>query len=164
MMRRRLCTSIAGLTGVRYASDESVAPKPSKMQTLHKLLTGEVQLKNKAPLKHANITLVFGDKWETEAAAYAKTLTGDEQAVFSRQIQRLSLTRYTARELAQYGGNGPAGVDAAAKAGNVAEGAAMLAAKGDAEFTNHVMAEAKLSNWSNEQAKQFITAAKAVKK
>lgn len=141
----------------------AVDPQLKKMQTLHKILTGEVQFKNKALVKECNVELMFGANWKTEAAAYAKGLKKAEAEIFARQIARLSLTRYTTRELAQYAANGPALVDETAKASQIADGSRLLREVGDAEFTKIVQAEAKSANWSEKEANQFIADVKGKK-
>jgi hypothetical protein len=144
---------------------QAAAPeKRSKMQTLHKLLTGEIQFKNKALLKESNVEYMFGAEWKAELGKYASALPADQKAVLERQVSRLSLTRFTTRELAQFAGDGPAGVEAAAQSNNIAEGSRFLAAKGDAEFTKWVQTEAGYANWTADQTNKFIAAVKAAGK
>eukprot|EP00657_Telonema_sp_P-1_P005053 TRINITY_DN22172_c0_g1_i1.p1 TRINITY_DN22172_c0_g1~~TRINITY_DN22172_c0_g1_i1.p1 ORF type:complete len:154 (+),score=65.39 TRINITY_DN22172_c0_g1_i1:89-550(+) len=92
------------------------AAVPAKMQTLHKILIGEVIFKNKALVKESNVEQVFGAEWKKELEAYASKLPADQKKVLDRQVARLSLTRYTTRELAQFATKGPENVDAAANA------------------------------------------------
>ena len=140
------------------------AGKPSKMQSLHKILTGEVQFKGKALLKECNVAAVFGNNWQTELADYSKSLPKEEQAVLNRQIARLNVTRYTTRELADFAGNGAQNIDAAAKAYNVSKGAEMLAREGEAKFVEYVNAEAKNANWSADAVSKYVAEVKAAKK
>ena len=162
-MLRRVSAVAPLAVAARY---QSAAPseKRSKMQTLHKLLTGEIQFKNKALLKESNVELQFGSNWKKELEEYSAKLSAEEKKVLQRQVARLSLTRYTTRELASFAGEGAANVDANAKASNVAQGAAFLQAKGDAEFTRYVSEEAANANWSDAQLKEFVAAVKSAKK
>src|SRR3989338_4526082 len=96
----------------------AAAAKPTKMQVLHKILTGETQFKGKALVKECNVAAVFGANWQTELNDYAKSLPEKEKTELTRQVARLNVTRYTTRELAEFAGNGAANVDAAAKAYN----------------------------------------------
>jgi hypothetical protein len=129
-----------------------------KMQTLHKLLTGETQFKNKGLLKQCNVEAMFGAQWAQELDAYAKTLSAKDQDIIKRQVERLSLTRYTTRELAQYAVNGPTLVDQTAQASLIADGVNLRKEKGDAEFKRIVADEAKLGNWDDAKTKNFISA------
>ncbi len=140
-----------------------MAEAPTKMQTLHKLLIGEVAFKNKGLLKQANVDAVFGSQWSTEFDAYTKTLSAADQAVVKRQLERLALTRYTTRELAQYAVNGPALVDATAQASQVEEGVALLKKEGETEFKRIVGEEAKLANWDAAKTTAFISAVQKAK-
>lgn len=158
----RRCPSVFAAAAV--ATAPAVAAKPSKMQTLHKILTGEVALKGKALVKDCNIVAVFGDSWQAELTDYAKSLSEAERTVLNRQVARLNLTRYTTRELADFGGNGPENVDAAAKAYNNAKGAQLLAAAGEAKFVEMVKAEAKLARWSDAEVAKYIAEVKSAKK
>ncbi|CUG72673.1 Hypothetical protein, putative, partial [Bodo saltans] len=148
----------------RCQSAPAATEKRTKMQTLHKILTGEVQFKNKALVKDANVELQFGAGWKTELEAYAGKLPAEEKQTLLRQIARLNLTRYTTRELAQFGADGASAVDAAAAEYNVSQGIAFLQAKGDAEFTRYVQEEAKNANWSADATSKYIASVKAAKK
>lgn len=129
-----------------------------KMQTLHKLLTGEAQFKNKHLLKQSNVEAAFGAEWAKELDTYAKTLPQAEQQVLKRQVERLSLTRYTTRELGQFAVNGPELVDRTAQASLIADGVNLRKTKGDAEFKKIVNEEAKLANWDSSKVSSFISA------
>ena len=142
----------------------AVAAKPSKMQTLHKILTGEVQFKGKALVKECNVAAVFGANWQTELNDYAKSLPKEQQAVLNKQVARLNVTKYTARELADFAGNGAQNVDAAAKAYNLAKGVEMLQKEGEAKFVEYVNVEAKNANWSADAASKYVAEVKAAKK
>ena len=134
----------------------------TKMPTLHKILTGEVQFKNKAAVKVCNVELMFGAKWQSEFAAYSAKLPAAEKTIADRQVGRLLLTAYTTRELAQFGGNGPAGVAGAAEAQQIADGLALLK-QGESAFTAKVQEEGKLANWTDAQVSAFIGKVKAAK-
>ncbi|CBH16105.1 uncharacterized protein TEOVI_000813500 [Trypanosoma equiperdum] len=144
------------------ASAAAAAPVTStKMQTLHKLLTGEVSFKNKAPVKDCNIVHQFGENWATELSAYAKTLPAEQQKIIVRQIARVKLTRYTVAELAAYCGDGPALLDETARAANIEQGVAFVKAKGVEAFEKYVAEESTNANWKPEEAKKFIEDVKA---
>ena len=152
----------------RRAIRLAAAPAPaiekrSKMQTLHKILTGEVQFKNKALVKECNVELMFGAGWKSELEAYTAKLAAPEKKALQAQVQRLSLTRYTTRELAMFAGNGAEGVDAGAQSYMLCQGANMLKANGEAAFVAHVNAEAKMANWSADATKKFIENVKVQK-
>lgn len=132
----------------------------AKLKMLHKLLIGEAQFKNDAPLKVCNIVHNFGEQWQTELQSYASQLPEEQRSVLERQVQRVLLTRYTTRELALYGGDGPEKLDANAKAENIAQGREFLAAHGEEKFTSYVLQEAKHANWTDAQAQEFIAAVK----
>ena len=158
---RRIATLVpACATLVRFTANAPVE-KRSKMQTLHKMLLGEIQFKNKVPLKECNIELQFGANWKTELSNYAEKLQPPEKALLNRQIARLSLTRYTTAEIAQYCGDGPEAIDEVAAAANVEQGKAFLQAKGESAFLQHVNVEAANANWSEAKLKSFIDAVKA---
>ena len=144
------------------ATAASPAVGATKMQVLHKILTGEAQFKNKVPVKESYVEQQFGEGWKKELAEYTATLPEAQKAVLNRQVARLSLTRYTTRELAQYAGEVES-VDVVAARANIADGVAFLKAKGESDFVAHVNKEAKLSNWSDEQKAKFIAAVKAAK-
>lgn len=159
---RRVALSVPVVAvSARFNATAAVTEKRSKMQTLHKILTGEVAFKNKALVKECNIELQFGAGWKKELQEYATKLSAEEKKVLERQVARLSLTRYTTRELALFGGAGSAGVDAAAAEYNIAQGVAYLQAKGESEFTNYVQSEAKVANWSDAAVKSFVANVKA---
>lgn len=139
------------------------AAAPTKIQTLHKLLIGEVAFKNKGLLKQANVEAQFGAQWQSELDTYAKTLSAADQAILKRQVERLALTRYTTRELAQFAVNGPALVDATAQASQIEDGVALLKKEGEAEFKRIVTEEAKLANWSDAQTSAFIASVQKAK-
>lgn len=142
---------------------QAEAPKASKMQTLHKILLGEVQFKNKALVKACNVELMFGATWQAELEAYAKTLKAPEANILKRQVARLEMTRYTTAELAQFAGNGPQGVAVAAEGYMLCEGVGMLKAKGEAEFMNYVKAEAVNANWTDKMVADYVSKVKAAK-
>lgn len=149
-----LCRSFLRLTAV------SAGAENHKLQTLHKLLIGEVQFKNNVPLKYCNVVHKFGENWKEEIESYANSLPEDNRAVLQRQIARLMLTRYTTRELAMYGGDGPEKLDENARKANVDQGKVYLAEHGEEAFENYVKTEAKYANWTDEQALEFINAVK----
>mmetsp|Transcript_76804 Transcript_76804/g.89236 ORF Transcript_76804/g.89236 Transcript_76804/m.89236 type:complete len:167 (+) Transcript_76804:45-545(+) len=161
MMRRVALTIPAVAVAARFNATAAVTEKRSKMQTLHKILTGEIAFKNKALVKECNIELQFGAGWKKELQEYAAKLSAEEKKVLDRQVARLSLTRYTTRELAQFGGAGSAGVDAAAVEYNIAQGVAYLQAKGESEFSRYVQVEAKNANWGDDAVKQYVANVKA---
>jgi hypothetical protein len=130
----------------------------TKMQTLHKLLTNETQFKNKGLLKQSNVEAMFGAQWAQELEAYTKTLPAADQAVVKRQVERLSLTRYTTRELGQFAVNGPSLVDQTAQATLIADGVNLRKSKGASEFNKIVQEEAKLANWDDTKTKAFVSA------
>lgn len=134
-----------------------------KMETLHKLLVGEAVFKNGALLKESNVEHQFGAEWKKDFAAYTAKLPAEQKTVVDRQVARLSLTRYTTRELAQFAGNGAENVDAVSQKWMLTEGKTLLKEKGEAAFVEHVKAEAKLANWSDAAAAKFIDAVKAAK-
>lgn len=138
--------------------------KPTKMQVLHKILTGEVQFKGKNLVKECNVAAAFGASWQTELNEYAKALPKEEQAVIARQVARLNVTRFTTRELAELAGNGAANLDAAAAAYNVQKGVESLSKHGEASFVEYVTAEAKNANWSADAVSKYIAEVKAAKK
>lgn len=151
-----------------FARCQSAAPaasdKRSKMQTLHKILTGEVQFKNKALVKDCNIELQFGANWKSELEQYAGKLPAEEKQTLLRQAARLNLTRYTTRELAQFGADGSAAVNGAADQYNLAQGIAFFQSKGEAEFSRFVEEEAKNANWSADATSKYIANVKAAAK
>eukprot|EP01061_Rhynchopus_euleeides_P026673 TRINITY_DN43465_c0_g1_i1.p2 TRINITY_DN43465_c0_g1~~TRINITY_DN43465_c0_g1_i1.p2 ORF type:complete len:184 (+),score=93.87 TRINITY_DN43465_c0_g1_i1:80-553(+) len=135
-----------------------------KMTTLYKLVTGETQFKNKAPVKYSYITSTFGENWNTEVqqwfnSVYTSKMTPADKAEatkrFDKYLTRLNLTRYTASELAKYFSEGAHKVDTLAQADNVAQAQAFLKAKGADAFAAHVAAEAKNANWSAAQVAEF---------
>ena len=163
MLRRSF--AFVPMTGVaatqcRFNSEK----KAGKMETLHKILIGEVAFKNNAPVKECYVETQFGADWKKELTSYAGSLKADEKVILERQVSRLSLTKYTTRELAQFGGDGPAGVEGAAKASNICAAVGYLSAKGDAEFTTYVKEEGARNNWSADQVSKFVAEVKAAKK
>ena len=111
-------------------------------------------------MKDANITSVFGANWkpelnqwfnETYTAKMAPADKVEAQKRLDKYLARLSLTRYTASELAQYFSSGAHKVDENASADNVAQAKAFLSSAGAAAFDSHVAAEAKNANWSAAQ-------------
>lgn len=160
MMRRSFCVFAAAAA----AGEASPASKGNaKMTTLYKLLTGESQFRNNAPLKACYIELNFGPNWKSEAEAYAKQLPAEQKVVLERQIARVWNTRYSTRELAAYGVDGPESMDAVARDANVAQGKAYMQKHGAEKLEAYVKAEAKNANWSEADAKKFIDAVKAAK-
>ncbi|KAG8348729.1 hypothetical protein ERJ75_000033800 [Trypanosoma vivax] len=137
------------------------AAASNKMQTLHKLLTGEVSFKNKVLLKECNIVHQFGENWAAELSTYAKSLSDEQRKVIERQIARVRLTRYTIAELAAYCGDGPGLLDQNAREANVEMGVSFLKEKGVEAFEKHVEQEALNANWKKEDAKKFIEEVKA---
>ena len=161
---RRLSVALPAALAVRFQTAAPAASTTnSKQQVLHKILTGEVQFKNKALVKDSNVELQFGANWKKELEEYASKLPAAEKKTVLRQAARLNLTRYTTRELAQYAGEVES-VDVVAAQANVQEGVAFFQAKGEADFTAYVKAEAKNANWSEEQAAKFIASVKAAAK
>lgn len=148
------------LSAAAAASSSAVSAAAGKMKSLHKLLTGEVQFKNNAPVKVCNIEHNFGAQWQTELEAYAETLPSEEKAILQRQIGRVLLTRYTTRELALYGGDGLDQLDAKARASNIEQGKAYLEKYGEEKFVQYVEQEGKHANWSEDQVQDFIRAVK----
>jgi hypothetical protein len=163
-MFRRVAPSVAAIASTRAAADAPKIEKRSKTQTLHKILTGEISFKNKALVKESNVELMFGKDWKNEFATYTATLPAAEQEVVKRQVARLSLTRYTIRELSEFAANGVANVDAAAQAWNVSQGLRIFSAKGEAEFTRLAKAEGALANWTEDAVAKYIASVKAAKK
>lgn len=169
MFSRRVIATPAFVGAVRFNATAAAAPAAAagnpKIQTLMKILLGEVAFKNKALLKQSNVEAMFGPTWRNELEAYAmKNCSDAEKHILCRQVDRLCLTRYTIRELAMFATKGAENVDAAANAFMVAEAKKMIAAKGEAAFLEHVKAEAKLANWSDEAVKKFIDEVKNAKK
>ena len=132
---RRLSVALPAALAVRFQTAAPAASTTnSKQQVLHKILTGEVQFKNKALVKDSNVELQFGANWKKELEEYASKLPAAEKKTVLRQAARLNLTRYTTRELAQYAGEVES-VDVVAAQANVQEGVAFFQAKGEADFT-----------------------------
>lgn len=140
---------------------EVAAVAPSKMQTLHKLLIGEVAFKNKGLLKQCNVEAVFGAQWQSELDVYAKTLPAADQTLLKRQVERLAITRYTVRELGAFAVNGPALIDATAQTSLVTDGVELLKKSGESEFKRVVAEEAKLANWDATKTSNFVAAVQA---
>lgn len=145
------------------AAAAASAPGDARMATLHKILIGEQQFRNNAAVKVCNVEHNFGANWKSEIEAYAAKLPDDQKAILTRQIARVQLTRYTTRELGQYGAEGTQHLDAVAKAANIAQGKEYLAKNGEDKFVAYVHQEAKNANWSEADAKAFIDAVKAAK-
>lgn len=166
MLRRFSTVAFVPAVAARFAADAAPAKveKRSKMQTLHKILTGEVQFKNKALLKECNVELMFGKGWKEEFSAYAGALPAAEKEVAQRQVARLALTRYTVRELGELCANGPSTLEEATQNANIAKGVAVLKGKGEAEFTRVAKEEAALANWSEADTTKFISAVLAAGK
>lgn len=131
-----------------------------KVQTLHKLLIGEVQFKNNVPLKYCNVVHNFGGGWQAELEDYARTLPAEDQEQLQRQVSRLWLTRYTTRELAMYAGDGPEKLEENARKANIEQGCEYYAKHGEEKFVEYVKKEAKYANWAEAQAEEFIAAVK----
>lgn len=161
MMRSSFVRLAAPAPGAAAAG--SVSQGDLKMSALHKLLTGEVQFRNHAPLKACNIEHNFGANWKSDIEAYAKTLPADQKSVLERQVARVQLTRYTTRELGEYCGEGPEHVDAAAREANIAQAKAYAQKNGADKLEAYVQAEAKNAGWSAADAKKFLEAVKAAK-
>ncbi|GET93542.1 hypothetical protein, conserved [Leishmania tarentolae] len=134
-----------------------------KMVSLHKILIGEVQFRNNALLKACNIEHNFGPTWKSEIEAYAKSLPAEEKNCLERQIARVSMTRYTTRELAEYCGEGPEHVDAVAREANIAQAKVYAQKNGADKLETYVKAEAKNAGWSEAETKKFMDAVKAAK-
>ncbi|KAG5490601.1 hypothetical protein JKF63_00722 [Porcisia hertigi] len=132
-----------------------------KMTSLHKLLTGEVQFRNNAPLKACNIEHNFGANWRSDIEAYAKSLPADQKSALERQVARVMLTRYTTRELAEYCSEGPEHLEAVAREANVAQAKTYAQINGLDKLEAYVNAEAKNAGWSSGDAKKFLDAVKA---
>ncbi|CAJ1036798.1 hypothetical protein, conserved [Leishmania lindenbergi] len=139
----------------------TATPSDLKMTSLHKLLTGEVQFRNNAPLKVCNIEHNFGPNWKSEIEDYATSLPTDQKNFLKRQVQRVSLTRYTSRELAEYCGEGPEHLDAVARDANIAQAKAYAQKNGADQLEAYVNAEAKNAGWSDAETKSFLDAVKA---
>ncbi len=166
MLRRVSCSAVlptATLASVRFAGEAPKVEKRSKMQTLHKILTGEISFKNKALVKECNVELMFGKGWKDELKTYAAGLPAAEKEVLLRQQSRLSLTRFTTRELGDFAANGPANVDAAAEKANIASGLKLFTQKGEAEFVRVTKEEAAIANWTEESVNKFIASVKKAK-
>eukprot|EP00755_Sulcionema_specki_P003507 Sspe_Gene.27837::Locus_12233_Transcript_1_3_Confidence_0.600_Length_688::g.27837::m.27837 len=141
-----------------------------KMKNLLKIVTGDVQLKNRAPVKECTIEQVFGSQWKSElqqwfdktySAGMDKADKAAAQARLNKYLQRLSLTRYTSRELASFMLSGAHKVDELAKAQQVADAKEFIAANGDAKFVEHVKAEGKNANWTQEECDAFVKMVKS---
>jgi hypothetical protein len=141
----------------------AAASSDPKMATLHKLLTGEAQFRGNTPLKECNIEHNFGANWRSDLEAYAKSLPAEQKKVLERQVARVSLTRYTTRELGEYCGEGPEHVDKVAREANIAQAKAYANKHGADKLEAYVKAEAKNAGWSDADAKKFIDAVKAAK-
>ncbi|RNF12870.1 hypothetical protein TraAM80_00027 [Trypanosoma rangeli] len=151
--------------GVLAAAAATAAPTAvtanAKMNTLHRILTGELHFKNKTPVKECNIVHQFGENWQSELLEYAKTLSVEQKKVLERQVARVKLTRYTVAELAAYCGDGPAHLDAVAREANIEQGVAFLKEKGVEAFDKYVAEEAANANWKPEDVRKFADAVKA---
>lgn len=141
-----------------------------KMTTLYKVITGESQFKNKAPVKDCNVAAVFGEAWKAELdawfnAEYCKKMTAEDKVVaqgrLNKYLARLELTRFTSSELAASFAEGAHKVAAHAEANNVAAAKAFLKSAGGAAFDSHVAAEAKNANWTAEQTAAFVKKVKS---
>ncbi|CCW69876.1 unnamed protein product [Phytomonas sp. Hart1] len=164
-MRRSVCRFAASSHRPKATA---LLPPPSpevpshKLSVLHKLLTGEAQLRNKAFLKVCNLEHSFGANWKGEIEAYAAKLPKAAREHLRRQIARVNLTRYTTRELAMYAGEGPSYLDDVAREANLAQGKVYLDEHGVIEFETYVEAEAKNANWPDSVCKKFIKDVKAL--
>eukprot|EP01063_Lacrimia_lanifica_P033781 TRINITY_DN611_c0_g1_i2.p2 TRINITY_DN611_c0_g1~~TRINITY_DN611_c0_g1_i2.p2 ORF type:complete len:162 (+),score=74.96 TRINITY_DN611_c0_g1_i2:68-553(+) len=136
-----------------------------KMTDLYRLVTGEVQFKNKAPVKDSTITSKFGDAWRTELDAwfsgeFTKKMTPEDKTVararLDKYLARLELTRYTSSELARNFSEGAHAVAANAEKENIAQAKEFMKSAGGSAFEAHVASEAKAANWSAEQTAAFI--------
>eukprot|EP01084_Bolivina_argentea_P164536 286056_1 len=152
----------AGASAAQYRFNSEASK--GKMETLHKIPTGEVAFKDNAPVKDCYVETQFGADWKKELEVYAKNLKADEKAILERQVSRLTLTKYTTRELAQFAGDGPAAVEGAAQGANICAGLGFLNAKGESEFTTYVKEEGARNNWTVEQVTKFVDSVKAAKK
>lgn len=154
------------LSLLRLAAAPATAAAPAadpKMTALHKLLTGEVQFRNGAPLKVCNIEAKFGANWKAELESYAKKLPAEQKTVLERQMARVLLTRFTTRELSVYCGEGPELVEKVAQAANIAEAKEYAKQHGAEKLAAYVKAEAKNANWSDAEVSKFLAAVKAAK-
>eukprot|EP00744_Colponema_vietnamica_P007377 GILI01010625.1.p2 GENE.GILI01010625.1~~GILI01010625.1.p2 ORF type:complete len:157 (-),score=49.47 GILI01010625.1:105-575(-) len=150
------------VNAARLAAPAAVETR-SKLQTLHKILLGEVQFKNKAAVKESHIEQQFGASWKKDLTEYAAKLGAEEKKILERQVARLNATRYTTRELANFGGNGPSNIDAAARGAMVCQAIGFLNTQGEQAFVEHVNKEARIANWSESQTQQFIQEVKSSK-
>uniref|UniRef100_A0A0A9X9S1 ADNP homeobox protein 2 n=2 Tax=Lygus hesperus TaxID=30085 RepID=A0A0A9X9S1_LYGHE len=125
-MQRRsmLCFATAAMSA--NTNDALASGTNVKMTTLYKLLTGDVQLRNKTPVKMCYLEHNFGPKWQSELKEFAQTLSAEQRALVERQLARIQLTRYTTRELAEYGGEGPTQLYAVSRHANVVQGKVYL--------------------------------------
>ncbi|KAG5465028.1 hypothetical protein LSCM4_00480 [Leishmania orientalis] len=151
---RKGASAVAGGAAVAGSND-------LKMASLHKLLTGEVQFRNGALLKECNIEHNFGANWKADMELYAKSLPADQKKILERQIARVTLTRYTTRELAEYCGEGPEHVDAVAREANIAQAKAYAQLNGTEKLEAYVKAESRNAGWSDAEAKKFMDAVKS---
>eukprot|EP01059_Diplonema_ambulator_P022959 TRINITY_DN3831_c0_g1_i1.p1 TRINITY_DN3831_c0_g1~~TRINITY_DN3831_c0_g1_i1.p1 ORF type:complete len:159 (+),score=58.64 TRINITY_DN3831_c0_g1_i1:52-528(+) len=136
-----------------------------KMLTLYKIVTGDMGFKNKAPVKDATVTEVFGSGWSKDLKTWfesdftSKMDKADKDAAGARlqkYLTRLSLTRYTTRELSEFMQSGAAAVDATAEAHNISQAKEFLKANGEAALKAHVDAEAANANWTADQKSAFL--------
>ncbi|ESL07652.1 hypothetical protein TRSC58_04655 [Trypanosoma rangeli SC58] len=152
--------SFGALAAAAATAAPTAATANTKMNTLHRILTGELHFKNKTPVKECNIVHQFGENWQSELSEYAKTLSVEQKKVLERQVARVKLTRYTVAELAAYCGDGPAHLDAVAREANIEQGVAFLKEKGVEAFDKYVAEEAVNANWKPEDVKKFADAVK----
>ena len=129
-----------------------------KLPFLHKLLIGEATFKDKVPVRYSHVEKVFGSTWQAELSDWAATnLDAEARSVLQRQINRLHLTRYTTRELAQYlAKGGVRNLEKNAEAAQLADARAYLAARGEEATREMIEAEAKLANWPKAMTEKFI--------
>ncbi|CCW63889.1 unnamed protein product [Phytomonas sp. EM1] len=167
MIRRTFGCFVASSarTGGGSAPDAtpSATARTNRLSVLHKLLIGEVQFRNRALLKVCNLEHSFGAGWRSEIESYTATLPPSDANLLRRQLARVDLTRFTTRELAMYGGEGPTHLASVAREANLAQGKAFLDAKGVKAFEAYVKAEATNANWSQADRDQFIKDVKALK-
>ena len=97
---RRLSVALPAALAVRFQTAAPAASTTnSKQQVLHKILTGEVQFKNKALVKDSNVELQFGANWKKPAfTATAHLLATAVAVVVARTAQPPAGRRIEKRE------------------------------------------------------------------
>ncbi|KNH07415.1 myotonin-protein kinase [Perkinsela sp. CCAP 1560/4] len=130
----------------------------SKFAFLHKLLSGEASFQDNTPVRLSYVQQSFGENWHSELSEWANTnLDKKAQATLRRQMNRLSLTKYTNRELAEYlEDGGVRNLDLNAHATQIKDALEYFQVKGEAAFRSMVDREGKLSNWTQSMCADFI--------